>query len=323
MAPRSTKKVALLKGRRLRATRLDACGRPVYGDDAVVTSKGFISVGFTANTAETDEINVLNAAGETIAYEASVTSLRGYGIEIVLGEVDPELFSLITGQPVVLDADGNPSGFDIDTQITLTGQGFALELWAGAPAGDACEDEDAQGSYGYLLLPFLQGGILGDFSVENGAISFTITGANTKDGNAWGRGPYNVVLNPGEDPGDPKVPGPMITPVSTTTALRVLIVDVAPPEALTGSRPLLNPANAPTVSVTPDVDTGEMEVAFAVTPDPAVGVGVWYDFGDGTWDYVETALGDTTHEYEEAGTYTVRASTNGVWVTNTVTVPGV
>lgn len=310
---RNTKKVALVKGRRLRVTRLDACGRPVYGDDATATSKGFISVAFSARTNESDAIQITNAAGEIIVEEASVLTLSGYGVEMVFGEVDPDLFSLITGQDVVLDGDGNAVGFDIDTQIELTGAGFALEVWAGSPAGDACVDENAQGSYGYILLPFLQGGILGDFTVENGGISFTITGANTKDGNAWGVGPYDVMLSAGN-------PAPMLTPVSTTTALRVLLVDVAPPAALTGTRPLLDETIAPLTSLSVTVPSTSMIATLAGLPDPAVGVGIWYDFGDGTWDF---STADAVHTYATAGTYTASASTNGVWVTASVVVPGV
>lgn len=312
---RNTKKVALVKGRVIRVTRLDACGRPVYGDDAVVTSKGFISVGLSANTNDTDEVRITNAAGDTIVYEASVTELSGYGVEIALAEVDPELLALVTGQALVFDADGNAAGFDIDTQLSLTGSGFALEVWAGAPVADACDDVEAEGTFGYILLPFLQGGILGDFSIENGGITFTLTGANSKDGNSWGKGPFDVQLNPVN--GGPSVAGPMLQAIGKTTALRVLLVDVAPPVPVTGSRPLLDPANADITALTTTVTA--RSVAFAVTPAPAAGGGVWYEFGDDTWDYVE-GNGSTTHVYGAAGTYTARASSNGNWITKSVTV---
>jgi hypothetical protein len=314
MASHATKCLSLVKGRRIRVTKLDSCGRPIYGDDSQVVSKGFISVALTANTTETDEINVTNAAGEVCVYEASVTSLVGYGIEIQFCEVDPELFALVTGQPVVLGADGDTViGFDVDTKIGLENSNFALELWAGAPAGDSCNDPNAQGNYGYLLLPFLQGGILGDFTVENGAVTFTLTGANTKEGNGWGTGPYPVMLD-GATP--TPAPGVMATPVSTSTALRTMIVDVAPPADACGARPVLDPSlpNLTDITLTPDGLDAD------ITTTPAATGPVWYDFGDGTWDYV-AAPGTTTHSYAAAGTYTVRASQNGiVWVTKQVTV---
>jgi hypothetical protein len=311
MASHATKCLSLVKGRRIRVTSLDSCGRPVYGDDSQVVSKGFISVAFTANTTESDEINVTNAAGEICVYEAAVTSLVGYGIEVQFCEVDPELFALVTGQPVVLAADGSTVvGFDVDTKIGLENSNFALELWAGSPTGDACAT-GATGSYGYLLLPFLTGGILGDFTVENGAVTFTLTGANTKEGNAWGTGPYNVMLNSDPTP----IAAPMATPVSTSTAMRTMIVDVAPPTEACGARPLLDPSLPALTSVT-GTPGAALEVDFVVAPvatNP-----VWYDFGDGTWDYV-AAPGATSHTYATAGTYTVRASQNGTWVTTTVT----
>lgn len=416
MASHTTKCLSLVKGRRIRVTALDSCGRPIYGDDTQVVSKGFISVAFTANTTESDEINVTNAAGEVCVFEAAVTSLTGYGLEIQFCQVDPELFALVTGQPVVLGADGTTVvGFDVDTKISLENSNFALELWAGTPAGDACSTAGATGSYGYLLLPFLHGGILGDFTVENGAVTFTLTGANTKEGNAWGTGPYPVMLSPGAvnevqtvtitgaptggtftltyggnttgtiaynaaatavqtslqalasigpnnvtvtggpGPATPyvvtftgalagnnvaqmtatgsftggttpavavttttagvgPVPGRMTYPVSTSVALRTMLVDVAPPDAACGARPVLDPT-APaltSISGTPAGRTVSFTATTATTP-------VWWDFGDGTWDYV-AAPGSTSHTYSAAGTYTAKASTNGKWVTASITV---
>lgn len=417
MATHVTKCLSFVKGRRIRITKLDSCGRPIYGDSTSVVSKGFISVGFTANTTNSDEISVTNAAGEVCVYEAAVTSLTGYGIEIQFCAVDPELFSLVTGQPLVLAADGSTvSGFDVDTSVGVENSNFALELWAGSPTGDACSDPNAQGNYGYILLPYLSGGILGDFTVENGAVTFTLTGANTKDGNSWGAGPYAVMVgaggvnekqtvtisgNPtggtftlsygsqvtaaiaynataaavqtalenlaaigvgdvavtgGPGPGTPYVvtfqnglgsrdiaqmtatgsftggsspavavatttpgvapsPSPMTQPVSTTTALRTMIVDIAPPEAACGARPVLDPS-APALTSVAGVVTGR---SVALSTTPASSTPVWYDFGDGTWDYV-AAPGATTHVYPKAGTFTVKASTNGKWVTTSVVI---
>jgi hypothetical protein len=314
MASHATKCLSLVKGRRLRVTKLDSCGRPIYGDDSQVVSKGFISVAFTANTTESDEINVTNAAGEVCVYEAAVTSLVGYGIEIQFCNVDPELFALVTGQPVVLAPDGTTVvGFDVDTKIGLENSNFALELWAGSPAADTCTTPGATGSYGYLLLPYLTGGILGDFTVENGSVTFTLTGANTKEGNSWGVGPYSDIMLNGATP--TPAPGPMSAPVSTSTALRTMIVDLAPPADACGARPLLDPSLPPLTNIS-GTPTG-LEVAFTTTP-AATGP-VWWNFGDGTWDYV-AAPGATSHEYAAAGTYTVSASQNGVWVTTTVVV---
>lgn len=309
--PRNTKKIQLIKGRRLRVTKVDGCGRVVYGDGSVVTSKGFISIALTANTSDSDEINLQNAAGESIVFEPSVTSLTGYGVEISLGEADPDLMSIVAVSVTqVLDKDGNAAGIEIDTAADPTDSGFALEVWAGAPVGDACADDAAQGSYGYIVLPFLQGGIVGDFTIENDAVTFVLAGAQTKSGNAWGRGPYDVQLQANS------TPGPLITPIKSTAALRLVLVDVAPPEVEIGARPLLNPNATALTGVTTAVAAKVATLTFA--PANAVTSGVFVDFGDDTWDYVTTTT--VEHTYAAAGTYTIQASTNGDFVSKDVTI---
>jgi hypothetical protein len=71
----------------------------------------------------------------------------------------------------------------------------------------------------------------------------------------------------------------------------------------------------PDVTAVAGIVTGA-DVAFTTTP--AATGGVWYDFGDGTWDFVN-APGTTTHSYAKKGTYTAKASQNGSWVSTTVT----
>lgn len=313
--PRTTKTLPLVKGRRLRVTRLDGCGRPVYGEYGHAVSNGVVSAAFTANTVESEEINVPNWSGDRCIFEPSVTSLAGYSLEIVFCAVDFDIFEMITGQTLVFDYDGSVIGLEVDTKIDVSDKGFAIEIWAGAPAGDACEDPNAQGSYGYLLLPRLEGGYLSDFTVENAAINFTITGASTREGNQWGTGPYSVQL---DAVGDPAV---LSQAVSKTAALRLQEVALAPPEAYVGARPLLNPALPALTSIAGVAGALPGEFDFSTTP---VATGpVWWDFGDGGWDYV-VAPGATDHVYEASGTYTVRASQNGLdWATTSVvaTIP--
>lgn len=311
--PRSSKPLSLIKGRKIRTTRLDGCGRFVLGEYSQAVTDGAVSVAFTANTTETEEINVPNMAGDRCVFEPSVTSLAGYSLEIVFCAVDFEVFEMITGQTLVFDFLGNVIGLEVDTKVDVSDMGFALEVWAGAPVGDVCDDPNAQGSFGYLLLPRLEGGYLSDFTIENGAINFTLTGASTREGNQWGFGPYNVML---DENGDPSV---LSQAVSKTAALRLQETSLAPPESFVGARPLLNTALPAFTNITAVEGATDMEVDFTLT---AVSTGpVWWEFGDGGWDYV-VAPGATDHLYTTPGTYTVRATQNGQdWFSKTVTVP--
>lgn len=310
----ATKTLKLVKGRRIRLTRVDSCGRPVYGEYGQAVSKGFITVALTANTVDTDEVNLTNASGERCIYIPAESSIAGYAVEITFCDVDPDLFSLATSQPVVQDDDGDTVGMAVDTAVDTTATGFALELWAGVGDDDSCA-EGLGVSYGYFLLPFLKGGIVGDFTIENGAVTFTLTGSSTRDGNGWGVGPYNNVVI--DNVGDPSF---LWSPIASTVALWWAKTTAAPPEPFVGARPLLDPSVEAYTSLA-GTPTG-LSVAFVPTANDIVAP-AWYDFGDGTWDYIEADdMGATTHVYAQAGTYTVRASSNGEWVTTTVVVTG-
>lgn len=216
---------SLVRGRVLRATRLDGCGRPAAAACSSIVTEGFISAAFTANTDTGTEISVTNASGKVCIRDTPCPTFTGYSVEIVFCEVNPELYAMLTGQDAVFDADGNAVGFQVNSDISACDSGVALELWSAVPSVQ-CAEEDvaAQGSFGYVLVPFLQGGVLGDFTLENDAVSFTITGAATKTGGGWGVGPYDVVS-------DGANPAPLLNPIASGVHLHVQYTTIAPPEA--------------------------------------------------------------------------------------------
>lgn len=306
-----------MRGKRLRATRVDACGRPIYGDNGQGVSDGFVSVQWTANTDESDEINQTNANGDRCLYAPPEQRLTGYTMELLFCGVDPEMFSLMTGQRVYLDANGNPIGFAINSKVSLNGQGFALEVWAGSKPTNTCDTPGVSAEYGYFLAPFLTGGILGDYTIENGAINFTISGATTRDGNHWGVGPYLVLPNAGGT-----AAATLPTALDANDHKLIVATTIAPPDAFVGLRPLLNPATAPQISaISAALATRTATITFtggsATTP-------VWIDYGDGTWDYLTTTATTNAHTYAAGitGVVTIKASSDGqTWKTATVTLP--
>lgn len=308
---RTTKALTLVKGRRSRVTRLDGCGRTVLGEAGHVTTDGVVSVEFTPNTTETDEISVRNMAGDRCVFEPSVQSVTGYSMELVFCNVDLDLFEIITGQPLVQNALGQYVGLEVDTKIPVSGRGFALEVWAGVPSDGACTT-GAGSNYGYILLPRVEGGYLGGFSISNGEITFTITGATTREGNQWGKGPYAVELDATSKATQ------LFQAVSPTAALRLMEVSVAPPVAAIGARPLQNPTLPALTAITVTGTTGTTR---SLATTPAATGPVWWDFGhDAAWDFV-AAPGATDHNFGKAGKYTVRATQNGKdWATTTVTL---
>lgn len=215
----------LVRGRAMRVTRLNSCGAVVLGPISKAVSDGFISVALTANTEEGTAIQQETASGRLCINDTPAPTFTGYTVEIQFCGVDPDLFSLLTGQPVVKDFSAANVGFQVNSDVDLSASGFALEMWSNVP-GAACSGGSVQ--YGYFLNPFLKGGVIGDFSVENAAVNFTISGAQTKDGNAWGLGPYDVVQGA-------TVPGPLLVSLSTKNHLHMQLTTVAPPTAVCGA----------------------------------------------------------------------------------------
>jgi len=284
----------LLRGRVLRATKLDNCGNVAPSSTGTVVSEGVITVALTAQTREGTTIELENSAGKLMVSDIPVPQITGYSAVATFLQVDPNLYNLLAGLPLVYDDATVPEaiGFDVNSDIDLDSTGVGLELWTGLPSA-ACEPGETQ-KYGYMLLPFLKGGILGDFTWENGAINFQITGMQTKDGSGWGVGPYDVLLDNAD------APSPLLTPVSNKNHLRVFPTALAPPEPACGGVPLgaeattatevegaeatLTPANSYPPENLADANTATLLTA---SPATAWDPGSYVEFEDGSvghWD---------------------------------------
>lgn len=287
-----------LRGRRMRATVLDASGNVVYGANSAVVTKGFITCAYTTVTQDGQAITVTNAAGEACVAESAITTVNGFTVEATFCEVDYRLFEILTGNKVLVDDDGVAIGFTETTSVDLATVNFALELWLGSKN---------PGEYGYVLTPFLRGGIVGNVTVENAAITFTVSGLTTRGGSAWGKGPYAVQTVSGAS-------AVLKDPVAATEHRRWLTTTVAPPAAHEGSIPVLNPSGAALTSITATA-TGK---SVAIAPVPTGSDPIFYDFGDGSYDYAAT--GPFTKVYDNAGTYTITGTRGTTTKTVSVTV---
>lgn len=206
-----------------RLTKVDTCGRPVTGSDSVVTTDGYISIAYSPQISEGDEIEQKNACGQLCISDKARDQVKWVDVEIVFCGVNPDAAHLITGFPLAEDYAGDNIGFDIDGASSPAASGYALEAWTEIPDAGACVPGSA-GSWGYFLAPWIVSGMVTDFTLENGAANFTYTG-RTKAGSLWDVGPHDDVM--AQDVGG--TPGPLITPFSTTAHVRLQKVTLAPP----------------------------------------------------------------------------------------------
>jgi hypothetical protein len=221
----------MIRGQAFRVTVLDNCGVPLVGPKSTFVSDQFISVKLTPDSIDGEDTAQKNAAGKLCVVDKAPDILKNVKAEITFCKVDPELISATTGQELIVDWEGNPSGVAFGDQADVN---WALEVWADIP-GTACGSGGKP--YGYHLLPLFPAAKLGEWTIEEKLASFSIT-ATTLIGNGWGVGPYKVTMNPGATEQDPPVPGPLLLPLSPDKQLFLDRVTVPPPTPVCGSAAL-------------------------------------------------------------------------------------
>lgn len=217
-----------LQGSTLRVTRLDECGNVEFGECAYAVSDGYVSATLTPNTEEGERFLQRSANGSAIVNQRGRPILNWYDVQMVFQEVDPELFTIITGLSPYLDDQDRVIGFPV-TESEFATANFALELWMGN-AEEACTGADP--FYGYNLLPWVtEGALAEDIVIQNDLITFTVAG-RTRKGTPWGVGPYDVVVDQGGDP------SPLYTAIPDDTHHLPIWTQLAPPTASCGCQSL-------------------------------------------------------------------------------------
>lgn len=284
-----------IRGRAMRVTRLDRCGRPETGPNVAIETDAFVEITMTSRVTEGEEITVTKANGKKCVSDKGVSTWDGWTVSVQLCGVNPYLFEMMTGQPVILDAEGVAVGFKLRDNVDLDKNAVAFEVWNDIP-GDTCDVVGAEGSWAYSLLPFLKGGVLADRTINNGAVDFTIQNMETKKGSSWGVGPYDVTLDAGGSPG-PLLADQAIGPNDHEL---FMLTNVAPPEdgdcAVLPSGPAATSATAGTPATWSPVDSYPPETltelqtaspAITASPTTAWTTGQYAVLGDGSeahWD---------------------------------------
>lgn len=206
----------------MRATRLDACGAPVEGPCSTVVSDGFVSIGWESEIAEGTDTEVRKANGRLCVSDRACDELRWLNLTISFCQVNPDLFSMMTGYEVVLDYDGQSVGNRIGEQILCDG-GIALEAWTRIPGLPCTPGVDNAKPWGYFLAPWIKSAILNSFTMENDAATFEIT-ARTSSASTWDVGPYDVVATDALN-----TAGPLLTPIGAKDHLHMQVTTIQPP----------------------------------------------------------------------------------------------
>lgn len=216
-----------IRGNVMRMTKLDTCGAPVHGPKASVTSEGFVSVEITMEIEDGTDYQLKGANDKYIYNTRGKPRLRWCNIVANFGQVDPELYNMATGNPLVMNDAATPEAVGFRLREDVSAQ-FALEVWTDLD-GLACVG--GVPAYGYLLLPFVKDAMVGDYTIQNEAVTFPINRARTERGSLWGTGPYNV----DNKLSAPTGPSPLLTPIISTDHFDFHMTTLAPPVATCGA----------------------------------------------------------------------------------------
>lgn len=205
-------------GKRIRVRELTDCGAIAPSGLSVVTD-GFITLNLSAEVEDATEIISKKADGSLCVSQMGNPSFKRFNLEAEFCGVHPSLLAAITNVQTYEDWNGDIAGIVVPEGV-IDGR-FSLELWTGL-SGGACASGVEEAS-GYLLLPFVGSGNLGDIEIggEN-AINFSLSGSFTRGGNQWGLGPVPVMQSSGS---------PALLPTALDPLDHLLLVEtgLAPP----------------------------------------------------------------------------------------------
>lgn len=283
---------SLLRVPAVRVTKLDACGAVVSGLSSVA-SNGIITIEQTVEQEDRQDFFTLNADGQPCVRDTSPPILKWINVTITFCQVDPEMFNIMTAEPLVLNDAASPSAVGFRTREgSVNDANFAFEAWMRVAGDSAC---DGGVNYGYFLLPWVKEATVGDMTMENGTANFTVSG-RTSYNSPWGTGPYNIrLVESGANSGQP---AKLLTSINSLDHRHMQLTTLAPPTptcgatSVNGTLTVVDPGAGTTANLT--IPTGITLPAIVdwgdATPDTTVPVG---------------ASSPVTHNYGAPGTYTV------------------
>ena len=169
----------------IRVTELDETGAPDVDAEGMYVSDALVSMGFTTEITEGDDIDIPNACGESIVVQGDDLP-TSVSIELQIREPDPKLVEKLGGGEVLDNAGAEGYAAPRLNQIAKP-NGVSIELWTKRylPTGQP----DTTNPYNWWVFPLVRLNI-NDATFENGPFQPTFNGTAFENEN-WLDGPTN------------------------------------------------------------------------------------------------------------------------------------
>ncbi len=271
-----------------RLTLLSSCGVVSAAACSSIATTGIITVEQTATIEDRVEAFDKNGDGDFCTQDEIAPILKWIDLTLTFCGVDPQIVNFSTGQALVLDDAETPAAIgNIVKQGDAATVNFGFEGWTRLANQSDCA---SGANYGYALWPWLIDGMMSDVTYGASTVNFVLT-ARTKQGSAWGVGPYSVFASRAAATlGNPL---PLLTAVSSTEHKRFFVTGMPPPVGACGCISTALTMTAPAAA------------GLAVTLTLPTGTAPAYiDWGD--TNHTTSAAGPTAlHTYSIAGTYII------------------
>lgn len=176
---------ASVSGLALRAAKLDVDGSPLVGSETAYVTSRFMTLGFTPEYTEGDEVEEKAADGSVCVYYKLPDVLKRVTFTLQICAPSPELSEILAGGTLLEDG-GSVVGYaGPEVGIDATPNGISLEVWSRAVEDGRLASPNP---YWWWIFPSCQIRFSGERLLENGMLANTFEGEGVSNPN-WGDGP--------------------------------------------------------------------------------------------------------------------------------------
>lgn len=196
---------SITRGDRIRITKVDRCGRPVYGECNAVVTKGIVTIAEEPQIEEGEPLEQVAFDGvEKCFSEPACASVTSRTITITWCAISFDAFLFMNPNHRAIRDDQDQIIGLIESDAIDCSAGYAVEVWSQvAGATDVCVGEEDAGTWMYTVYPWISGATPGEITIGGDEVVTYTSIGNTRTGSKWGTGPYQVAIVDGIPDGMP------------------------------------------------------------------------------------------------------------------------